>query len=34
MGVMEDHPSGWLPHPPFEGPSGFDRTDQPKGNYC
>jgi 2,4-dienoyl-CoA reductase-like NADH-dependent reductase (Old Yellow Enzyme family) len=31
MGLMEDHPSGWLPPTPFEGPSGLDRAGQPKG---
>jgi 2,4-dienoyl-CoA reductase-like NADH-dependent reductase (Old Yellow Enzyme family) len=31
MGLMEDHPSGWLLPTPFEGPSGLDRAGQPKG---
>jgi 2,4-dienoyl-CoA reductase-like NADH-dependent reductase (Old Yellow Enzyme family) len=25
MGVEQDHPSGWLPASPFEGPSGIDK---------
>lgn len=32
MGLMEDHPSGWLPPTPFEGPSGLDRAGHPKGS--
>jgi 2,4-dienoyl-CoA reductase-like NADH-dependent reductase (Old Yellow Enzyme family) len=25
MGIMDNHPSGWLPSEPFEGPSGLNR---------
>ncbi|WP_432713062.1 NADH:flavin oxidoreductase [Pedobacter sp.] len=31
MGVMENHPSGWLPQGPFEGPSGFVTPDRING---
>jgi 2,4-dienoyl-CoA reductase-like NADH-dependent reductase (Old Yellow Enzyme family) len=32
MGVMNEHPSGWSPAQPFEGPSGLVAPGQPKGN--
>jgi len=31
MGVEQDHPSGWLPAAPFEGPSGIDNYGQHRG---
>jgi 2,4-dienoyl-CoA reductase-like NADH-dependent reductase (Old Yellow Enzyme family) len=31
MGIMADHPSGWLPKTPFEGPSGFLNPGEAKG---
>lgn len=31
MGIMADHPSGWLPPTPFEGPSGFVNPGELKG---
>lgn len=31
MGVMQDHPSGWKPSEPFEGPSGLVTPGAPKG---
>ena len=31
MGIMADHPSGWVPSVPFEGPSGFLNPGEPKG---
>jgi 2,4-dienoyl-CoA reductase-like NADH-dependent reductase (Old Yellow Enzyme family) len=32
MGVMDNHPSGWLPNQPFEGPSGLNRPGFNNGN--
>lgn len=31
MAVMQDHPSGWKPSEPFEGPSGLVSPGKPKG---
>ncbi len=31
MGVMDNHPSGWLPSTPFEGPSGLNRPGNRNG---
>ncbi len=31
MGVEQNHPSGWLPAAPFEGPSGIDNFGQQRG---
>jgi 2,4-dienoyl-CoA reductase-like NADH-dependent reductase (Old Yellow Enzyme family) len=32
MGIMDNHPSGWLPSAPFEGPSGLNRPGFNNGN--
>ena len=32
MGIMDNHPSGWLPSTPFEGPSGLNRPGFNNGN--
>jgi 2,4-dienoyl-CoA reductase-like NADH-dependent reductase (Old Yellow Enzyme family) len=32
MGIMDNHPSGWLPPAPFEGPSGLNRPGNHNGN--
>lgn len=32
MGIMDNHPSGWLPPTPFEGPSGLNRPGFNNGN--
>jgi 2,4-dienoyl-CoA reductase-like NADH-dependent reductase (Old Yellow Enzyme family) len=32
MGIMDNHPSGWLPSSPFEGPSGLNRPGFNNGN--
>lgn len=32
MGIMDNHPSGWLPAVPFEGPSGLNRPGFNNGN--
>lgn len=32
QGIMDNHPSGWLPQTPFEGPSGLNRPGFNNGN--
>ncbi len=32
MGIMDNHPSGWLPPVPFEGPSGLNRPGSNNGS--